>query len=1160
MFTGKIRSALSLSLIALALGACGGGGVSSVTSFTVSSATQDLTADPDGLTTVVTFSADAPVVSTANIEADNGAMAQSVVRSDSDLTIVWDVRVTPSDQIRFLGVEGLTDAFMAVETSDASAPSFVVTSATQGAGLGNDSIIATFSGPRVVAAQAADANNWEVVVGGATFSLGSSSVSFDETTQILSVLTDATVNLHADFDLRATSLTSVADVALAADQVTGTATGDSDAPTLVSLEQDLAADEFGRVVEFTFSEAVDPYFSASVVNFSTGVLVFPLSATLVSAERIQLTFSEPMIPGVDTIQVFGVIDAHGNEFPTSTQNIDPGSTVANAYDGSPELRSVAGVGGDMVVMSTVQAIDPADAEDAAAWTLEVDGNPVVLADQELVYDLLTKTLTITLDDDFQNGLGFDLTPVSVIDVDGQSFTTPFSGTVAGDVDVPTVSTVVQNRDVDSTGILVDVTFSEDVEQSSAENLGNWTVNGGLSITGVERLGIENVVRLTMDGAAVPGDYTIDASGVTDPAGNAMTVIVGASITSTDSTAPAISTAAATGATGLGNDTVTVQFDDWMISAEVTDNTNWTVESPVGNALDVSTATITYDGPTRTAVLTLVSASEQEFQVGDDFAVSLAGARDLGGNAVDTTPETGTPSVETDQPGIEAVWVRNAPDDDQVVVVFDEPVAEPDGFVTATLNDGTGTVLGTATAITRVSGETRQIEVTFGQAVATGSDTIDLVGVLDVAGNPAFPADDAATAPESGAALALNDPSSGATAISGEANDSLTLAFDAVPSTWNLFDLANYTLRVGGVPQELAGSTIEFDGSQTVTLNLKGGFAIQTGDSYTLEVDGLFTAQGVELTSADTAVVVAGGDAIAPTVGNGLVRLDPFDSSSSVIVEFDEAIDESDLVDTTAYAVGVTNPDSVTRLGARTARATFSGGIALSDTLDITVSDLAGNPGAVSRVVAAADSTAPTPTGATGTAVSGIGGDVLEVVFDEPVTANTATAISSYALTINGFPADLAGSIITYASTTNTATIALPPTVDFDAGGLASLAVGGVSDVSGNAMASTAILSVSLTGDTTPPAFEAAFVDFRASAGGDVVLVRFNEAITGSHTFEKLLWSSSGGQNVTQIEMLDDSTARLTLESALGAADTIDVSNVPDAGNTFSGALSIDPYE
>lgn len=1161
MSKGKHRLALPSLFVALTiLSGCGGGGVGETAELGVLSVTQDLDADPDGHTTVIDFGAPAPVATLASFQADNGAQPVELQSAGDSLTVRWDARVTPSDQVRIVGVAGVDDDFMSVVTTDDSAPTFVVDSATQGAGLGNDSFTVTFSGPRVVPEVAGDGGNWEVVVDGVAFGLDASALSFDPSSQTLSVTTDSSVNLHASFELRAQSLVSVADVPVAGDAVAGTATGDLVAPTLVSTEQVLGADEFGRAVELTFDEALDPHFSIKLVNFSTGVLIFPSSVEQVAPERVRLTFLDPVVPGIDNIAVAGVVDAHGNAFPSSSHPVVAGSTVVNAYAGSPELRSVPGVGGDQLVIVTSQALDPESAEDPANWTLSIDGSPVDISGQFLSYELLAKTLTVPVPVDSVNGTGFDLTPVAPIDVDGEPFAATFSGFVGGDEAAPMVASVIQNRDADESGVLVDVTFDEDVELASAETAGNYGFSGGISVLAAKRLGDESVVRLTLDQTVVPGEFTVAVNGVLDPAGNAMAPVVGLAVASTDLDAPAITGAVGQGVEGLDNDLLTLQFDDLLIESEVTDPLNWIVESPIGTSLDTSGASVVWNGPSRTATLTFDAGNDIDFQVGDDFRVSLVGVRDLGGNPILALAATGTPTVESDYPEVEAVFVKDAPADNVVVVVFDEPIAVPDSFVDALHLDEFGGVFGLPAATARVAGHPRVLELTFPDVVVAGAHQLNLTGVLDAAGNPFFGIQFETVAAQDFSEPTLDAGAVALSAVSGESNDLISVVFDVSPSTWGLFDLANYSLSLGGVPQQLSGSSFSFDGDRTVTIELSGGLALQRGSTYTLEVDGLESAQGVALAFADSAVVIAGGDALAPDVAADRVRLDPSDPASSLIVEFDEAMDAVDLEAPASYAIGATAPTSVTRLGARTARLTFAGGVLVGDTLDVTAADLAGNVGAVSRLVTAADVGAPTILSATAESVPGFGGDRLHVVFDEPLTQSSATSASNFGLRINGSLVDIDGAVATYDSNSNTVTLQLPAGVDFDGAGTAEATAEGLIDLSGNAMPAPDSSSAALAGDADGPVFVAAFLERRESITGSVVVARFDEDVDPILVINPANYLVTGGQTVTAVESLGPDTFRLRLSGAMLPNHTVTAFGLENAAGIASVATSIDPVD
>src|SRR5439155_11532745 len=80
--------------------ACNGGGTSGSTN-TISSAVQDLTVDPSGQTTVLTFASTKGLASAgiANFLADHGQSATSAIVAADTVTVVWDARVSPATMV-----------------------------------------------------------------------------------------------------------------------------------------------------------------------------------------------------------------------------------------------------------------------------------------------------------------------------------------------------------------------------------------------------------------------------------------------------------------------------------------------------------------------------------------------------------------------------------------------------------------------------------------------------------------------------------------------------------------------------------------------------------------------------------------------------------------------------------------------------------------------------------------------------------------------------------------------------------------------------------------------------------------------------------------------------------------------------------------------------
>ena len=1156
-------------VIGLSLGviSCSGGSGSSGggTTITVTSAVQDLNLDPTGQTTVLTFSKALGTALPGNFDTDGAQTAQTAVLAGTTVTVTWDDRVSPADQVRVVGKSAVVSAFGAVSTTNAAPSTFAVTGATQVPGLGADTITVQFSGPRVVESEAEDLTNWQLRVNGTALDLTGSTFDLDPGTQVLSITTGTGANLHAAFDLSATDVHTVADVQLATAPIVGAATGDVVAPTVVSVLQNLSQDPGGRIIDVTFSEAMDPVFSALLGNF---VMANPDIATRVtqpSAAVLRVTFNNPVLPGLNTISLENLLDAHGNAFPNTVTAVTAGSTALNAFDNAPEFVTVANLGGDYVFADFDQALDPEEAEDETRWLLESPvGVPVDLSGATLNFMLLNKTLTISdLPDDFDNGVGFKLEAAvgnEPHDVDGELFTSSFTGTVGGDSVAPSVLSVTQNRTVDPTGLTLDVAFDEDVDQTTAELVGNWSVTGA-NVTSATLQSGDDVVRLVLDALAIPSVATTDAQNVDDLAGNTMAAQLAVAIGTTDGTAPSMQTVAVQAIEGALNDTLQVSFDDDMITADVQTPGSWSLESPIGTPVDISTATITHTTP-RVARLVFDQGAGFNFKGPDAFRLGLSTMRDVAGNPISAGTLDGSVVAETRLPALDSVWVETA-FTNQVHVRFDEPCDLTDdlaGQTVYTVRDSGGTVKGSPTTATPHA-DGMGVELVFGFSVIAASDTLDISGVTDLAGNYLFALEDLPVEVEDPAEVVLDVGISAAVSVSGEANDVLSVEFDRRPSPWGITDPANYTVMQGATPVDVSNAEFSFDGLQTVVIDLSGSPkpALQTGLNYTITVDGLQSAQGVAMSGASNDTTAATGDVAVPTLAVGDARLDANSPTDSVLIELNEAVDPTDAVDTLRFDInGATNPTTVSLAGPRTVRAFFAGGVATTDTLNTTIRDLAGNPAAASQVVATQDVAGPLVVSVSGVAEPNRGGDRVLINFDEPVTAATALQASNYAVTSGASVLNLTGSKMEYTSATNTVTIHLPAGQELDPASGLTVGVSNISDHSGLLLSPAANVGGAVTGDTTPPDFQAAFANYREDAGGLVVDVLFDEDVDQAFATNPLNWVPSGGQFVMTVDALSDRLYRLTLDLPLAALETLDLTGLSDVAGNTSGAIAVAP--
>ncbi len=1167
MTFGK-STGLALAFGLILFGVSCSSGSSSSGPNTIAAVVQDLGLDPDGTTTVVTFASTKGLsaATTASFETNGPQLPTSVTVVDDEVTIVWDARVSPTDQVRAVGLTGVATSFHGVSTSDASAPTFTITSATQNPGLGGDTLQVQFAGPRVVESTVEDISNWVLTESSTALDLSGSSFVFDSNTQTVAVTLGTNANLHASFTLTASGVLSVADVATAGGAVVGAATGDSAAPTLVSAEQNLTEDEFGRVIDFTFSEAMSPVFSIQSSHFGVNLPDVAVSVDQPSEDVLRVTFNGPIVPGVESVNLTGLVDLHGNAFPTTLQTISQPSPVANAFDGLPAAVSVANANNDRVVIVTTQAFDPESAEDPTLWTIDVGGSVIDLSTQTLTYDLTSKTLVAQFDFDMPNGTVVMVTGNGVLEVDGQTFSDTSTVNVVGDNAGPAVSDVVQNRNLDDSGKTLDVQMNEDVDETTAETLVNWTVSGAQNLLSATLLSGLDTVRLVFDAPVIPGDDSLTVSNVHDLAGNNMTPSFPLAIDSTDVARPSPSTAEASALEGTNNDTLVVVFNDDMIESEIEDASNWSVESPIGTGVSTSGTTIDYAPSTRTATLTFDNGTN--LQNGDDFKVSFSGARDLGANVVTTAFVSGAVQSETNLPRVDTIY-RSASALDTLVVRFSEPCAQLTDLYSSVSNaDGTRYVLRTSggafkaypnAATTLDSG--LGVSIAFGQTVDP-SDTLDVLGVVDLAGNPCFPALAVTTQAQDLTQPSLAGGASVVTSITGDANDVVTVTFDRPMSPWNLLDASHYTLTQGLNTVDLSNASFAFDGTDTVTITLTSGAGndLQTGATYDLSIDHVRSAQGTLRSASDTdAGIVCTGDSTAPSVSVGNVRLDP-QTSGALLIDVSEAVDATQAETPANYDYNGGNvATAATRIGPRTIRATFAVTPTAGNSLDLTVYDLAGNPATLTRTVTAADSSAPLVSSVAGVIRPGFGGDTVVVTFNEPVDAASALDPASYDVLSGATTISLVGAQFVYDGNANRVTITLPAGQELVAGGALTVTVDNVADHSGNAIATPVPVVGTTSGDSTPAAFSSAFVNLRHDPLGLSVDVLFSEDVPAAFVSNASNWTASNG-SVQSVEVLARDHCRFTLSAALTTNGTLSTNALPDfAGNT-SGSISVNPLE
>lgn len=734
-----------------------------------------------------------------------------------------------------------------------------------------------------------------------------------------------------------------------------------------------------------------------------------------------------------------------------------------------------------------------------------------------------------------------------------------------------VTGVIQDRTFDSTGSTLIVTFEAGIEQVDAEDETYYSVFPRTVVSAIQVT--PSLVRLTLDGTAVPGDVTLSVSeGIQDLEGETSPGVQGLAIESTDTSAPEATRLSAMAISGSDNDQLEVVFDDDMVEADIVSLARWSVESPLGTPVDLAGVELTYGSADRKATLTFEGG--QNLQTSDSVAVIVTSVRDIAGNTIESTTfgvDAISSSVQGDKvaprllsayPGVTANTMR---------LVFDEPVK----FVETADLIGSVPVAGTRFTFAEASspgvdiaalGSTSAVqglgaEVTFAVAPEAG-DTVTVFAVADLAGNVmspefTFPVEARDETPPEILAGGVT-----LTAVEGERNDLLTVQFDRPVHPEGLADTERYGLLFGFF-ETLEGAAGTWNGSDQISFLLEGenDHDVQAGGIYALAVVRIQSLQGVqvdELTQEGN--IVAAGDSAPPSVLSA--RVHP-SLAGAVVVEFSEAVRADLAAAAASFQISGQAASSAEALSPRVVRVTFGSTPVIGAVLDVTstaLTDRAGNEAVSDAAVSiqAADAIAPGMTVGAET-IPGTARDLVTAQFTEGVDPDTILDASNWSCTQGGVALSLEGAKFSYASSSRTLTISLPETAYLETGATVSLTAASLLDTSGN-LAVSVVDAATVTGDSTGPSGLGAFVNYRKATDGTVIDVFPNEGLDGT-VASAVEWTASGGQTVLSAEAITPNRFRVTLDAALGASETLTLLSVIDlAGNDSGGTLVVDPAE
>ncbi len=342
--------------------------------------------------------------------------------------------------------------------------------------------------------------------------------------------------------------------------------GDTTPPSIQSTTATSAT-----TVEVVFSEDVDQTTAETVANYNiTALTVDVTAASLTSSNTVTLT-TDPLTSGTEyTLVIDGVEDLAGNAMSnvsttftyTAPSNINPGDIIINEIHYNPDGDDVPYEFLEIYnTTSTSLSLTGITFEDDDGHSVDltgttIDGNGfVVIAQNDTTYSYLTCPLisaggyfglsnggnhlfikdgTTTIDSVFYDdaspwptspdgdGPSLELKNPSLDNSVATNWQASYvnGGTPGATNSTDTVAPTVENV-VATSGTTIEVTFSEDVDQTTAETATNYTITTrDVTVDSAARdASNHKLVVLTVSGMTT-GNYTLTVNGVEDLSGNA----------------------------------------------------------------------------------------------------------------------------------------------------------------------------------------------------------------------------------------------------------------------------------------------------------------------------------------------------------------------------------------------------------------------------------------------------------------------------------------------------------------------------------------------------------------------------------------------------------------------------------------------------------------
>jgi Bacterial Ig-like domain len=572
----------------------------------------------------------------------------------------------------------------------------------------------------------------------------------------------------------------------------------------------------------------------------------------------------------------------------------------------------------------------------------------------------------------------------------------------------------------------------------------------------------------------------------------------------------VSTSPATGQAGVSlAANISASFSEAMDPATLTPATFIVTTS--GGAL--IPGNVTYASASNTAQFTPTNPLPN---AGTVLVNITTGVKDVAGNSLAadyhfnfTTRDETPPTVVSATPPSSAAGISTKV---VVSVVFSEPM-DP-----ATINASTVALKLTSSGLTvggDVAYNAQTSTATFAPSAALSYSTSYTImvstGAKDLAGNSLVSQMTSTftttSAPDvTPPSVISTSPANGTTGVGVSTSVTVTFSEAMNPAT---IDASTIGLNVTGTAVTVAGAVSYNAATNTATFTPSSSLAF--GTSYTLTVSGGADVSGNAIASAFTAIfaTVDAPDTTPPSV----IAILPANGASGVSVSivatvtFSESMDPATVGASTINLVAAANslpaPATVSyNTATRTATVTPSAALAFNASYTLTVGvgakDLAGNSlaGAVTATFTTAGPPDTTPPEVVSTAPANLTSNnfvniAVAITFSEAMNPATINA-SNIVLKQTGTAIVVWGTLA-YGAATNTATFTPSSALAFSTS--FTLTIAGVTDVAGNALASTFSTVFGTAGppDTTPPTVLSA----HPAHGATSVAIAVNPTVTFS---------------------------------------------------------------